>query len=75
MSRRPISARALGMIVNTARRLESMFPGYWPDTKRSHYADFGWPNEITLDQLYNAYLRNPLAAAGIDKTIAKTWVA
>lgn len=43
--------------------------------KHDHYKDFGWPEPEDLDftKLKRMYLRNSLAAAGVDKTIAKTW--
>jgi hypothetical protein len=63
----------LVMMVNAARRLENLFPGYFPNTKHSHGKDFGWPDHLTFDQLYKAYLRNGIARAGIDKTVGKTW--
>ncbi len=61
------------MIVNAARRLDGMFPGYFPATKHNHYGDFGWPQSLTFPQLYGMYLRNGLARAGVERTIAKTW--
>ncbi len=64
------------MIVNSAmRRLETMFPRHFAtgSTKHDHYRDFGWPDELTFDQLYRMYRRNGLAFAGVDKTILKTW--
>lgn len=61
------------MLVNAARRLEVMFPGYFPAAKHNHYGDFGWPESLTFPMLYGMYLRNGLARAGVDRTIAKTW--
>lgn len=57
------------------RRLDSMFPAYFPGTmpKHDHYKDFGYPTSLTFDQLYRMYSRNGIAAAGVDKTIRKTW--
>jgi uncharacterized protein len=63
----------LAMIMNAARRLETMFPGYFPEAKHNHYRDFGWPENLTFAQLYAMYQRNGLARAGIEKTILKTW--
>ncbi len=56
-----------------ARRLDVMFPGYFSAAKHNHYADFGYPENLTFDMLYGMYRRNGIAAAGVDKTILKTW--
>ena len=61
------------MMVNAARRLESLFPGYFPAQKHNHAADFGWPEHLTFPQLYRMFLRNGIAHAGIEKTVGKTW--
>lgn len=57
------------------RRLTSMFPGFFPGAspKHDHFADFGYPDHLTFEQLYRMYRRNGVAAAGVDKTIRKTW--
>lgn len=65
---------AMQMVVNTARRIESLFPGFFqPNVKHNHYRDFGWPDALTFDQLYRMFLRNGIARAGIEKTVGKTW--
>lgn len=56
-----------------ARRLDVMFPGYFSAAKHNHYADFGYPENLTFDMVYGMYRRNGIAAAGVDKTILKTW--
>lgn len=62
------------MITNTVRRLEDMFPGYFATTtKRNHYLDFGFPEQVTFDQLWQMYTRNGIARAAVNKTILKTW--
>lgn len=61
------------MLVNAARRVESLFPGYFSEAKHNHYKDFGWPDTVTFAQLYAIYHRNGLAKAGVEKTILKTW--
>lgn len=64
------------MFVNSAmRRLETMFPAHFRSgsAKHDHYKDFGWPDDLTFDQLHRMYRRNGLAFAGVDKTILKTW--
>jgi hypothetical protein len=63
----------LTYLVNAARRVEAMFPGYFPEAKHNHYSDFGWPQNITFAQLHAIYHRNGLAKAGVEKTILKTW--
>ncbi|MGX1096526.1 anti-CBASS protein Acb1 family protein [Amorphus sp. MBR-141] len=61
-------------IVNAAyRRVEAMFPGYFPEAKHNHYRDFGFPTEVTFQNLYDMFRRNGLARAGVEKTILKTW--
>jgi hypothetical protein len=63
----------LQLVVNAARRLESMFPGYFPEAKHNHYRDFGYPEHLTFAQLYAMYQRNGFARAGVEKTVGKTW--
>jgi hypothetical protein len=65
--------KPLAIIANAARRIEAMFPGYFPEVKHNHYKDFGFPEFLTFLQLYTMYQRNGLANAGISKTIGKTW--
>lgn len=61
-------------LMNAAtRRLDIMFPGYFPNAKHNHYRDFGYPEELTFKQLYDMYLRNGIARAGVNKTVLKTW--
>ncbi len=56
------------------RSLSGMFPAYFrASPKHDHFSDFGWPDEIAFPQLLRMYRRNGLAAAGVDKTILKTW--
>jgi hypothetical protein len=64
----------LRLVVNNGvRQLSSMFPGFFPAAKHNHYADFGFPTTLSFKQLYDMYLRNGIAHAAVDKTIAKTW--
>ena len=64
----------LALIANAVtRNLSTMFPGYFAEVKRNHYADFGYPTEITFKLAYDAYLRIGIARAAVDKTVAKTW--
>ena len=57
------------------RRLSSMFPSFFANgnTKHDHYKDFGYPENLTFMQVYRMYCRNGVAAAGVNKTIGKTW--
>lgn len=41
--------------------------------KHDHYSDYGWPEFVTFDMLYKAYIRNSIAGAAVAKTIEKTW--
>lgn len=64
----------LRLIVNEAqRRIDRMFPAYFSAPKHNHYRDFGYPEELSFDDLYKAYLRNGIAHAAVEKTIDKTW--
>lgn len=68
------SALAVEMLVNAARRLDVMYPGYFPqETKHNHYKDFGYPVALTFQNFYDMYRRNGVGNAGVDKTIGKVW--
>lgn len=41
--------------------------------KHDHYADFGWPEQLTFADFHRMYSRNSLAKAGVRKTRLKTW--
>ncbi len=60
-------------MVNASRRLDAMFPDFFPAAKHNHNKDFGWPDQLTFALLYRMYRRNGLAGAGVGKTILKTW--
>lgn len=68
-----MSARHL--LVNVAQRsLQAMFPGYFIGSqKHNHAADFGYPDQVSFELAFDAYCRNPLARAAVDKTVGKTW--
>ena len=68
-----MSARHL--LVNVAQRsLQAMFPGYFVGAqKHNHAADFGYPDQVSFELAFDAYCRNPLARAAVDKTVGKTW--
>lgn len=55
------------------RMLATIFPGFFPSAKHNHYADFGYPDQVTFGLAWAMYCRNGLARAGVDKTVAKTW--
>lgn len=64
------------MLANYAQRqINRVFPGFFggTNTKHDHYADFGYPKNLSFNDLYKMYLRNGIAAAGVDKTSIKTW--
>lgn len=68
-----MSARHL--LANVASRsLQAMFPGYYFGAqKHNHSADFGYPDSVTFELAFDAYCRNPLARAAVNKTVGKTW--
>jgi len=63
----------LQKIMNAARRMTTMFPGYFEEAKHNHYKDFGYPDSLTFTQFHAIYERNGFGAAGVEKTILKTW--
>ncbi len=64
----------LRLIVNEGvRRLDRLFPGYFPTIKHDHYKDFGFPDTLDFKQFFDMYSRNSLAKAAVNKTVAKTW--
>lgn len=65
---------ALQIIVNSFRRLDSMFPGYFGATpKHDHKKDFGWPETLSFEDFFYTFNRNGIASAAIEHTIGKTW--
>jgi hypothetical protein len=61
-------------LANAAQRvLSRIFPGFFDAIKHDHYADFGFPTDLTFKQLYDMYLRNGIARAAVMKTKQKTW--
>ena len=63
------------MLVNRlTRSLQAIFPGFgFGSQKHNHAADFGYPEKIEFVDAYDAYCRNPLAHAAVEKTVGKTW--
>lgn len=56
------------------RSLQTLIPwAFGGSTKHNFYADYGWPENPEFHQFHQAYCRNGLAAAAVDKTVAKTW--
>ncbi len=68
-------SNVVSLVNHVQRRLGSMFPGFFANgsTKHDHYKDFGYPEALSFTQVYRMYCRNGVAAAGVDKTIRKTW--
>jgi hypothetical protein len=66
-----IIANAVGAVRS---RLQRAMPwAYGANTKHDYSKDYGWPDTLGFDQFYRMYSRSGIAAAAIDKTIAKTW--
>lgn len=64
----------LSLMANAAmRRLDAMFPGFFPASKHNHYADFGYPDDVDFNLAFAMYERNGIARAAIEKTVGKTW--
>jgi hypothetical protein len=57
------------------RSLSTMFPGYFGgDTKHPNfYADYGYPLSLTFENYHQAWERNGLAKAGIERPIETCW--
>ncbi|SMC97030.1 phage portal protein [Novosphingobium sp. B1] len=55
-------------------RLQRAFPwAYGANSKHDYAADYGWPEELDFRHFHRMYSRSGLAAAAVDKTVAKTW--
>lgn len=63
----------LSALMNSARRVSDMFPGHFQGVRHNHSADFGWPTKVSFELLYEAYCRDSVAEAAIEKTAAKVW--
>lgn len=64
------------LVMNHARRLDAMFPGYFggsSQTKHDYAKDFGWPQHVGFNDFYKMYRRNGMAKAAVMKTVRKTW--
>lgn len=57
------------------RTLQGMFPGLFSPflPKHNYNVDFGFPDHLSFDQLYQMYCRNGVAKAVVDKTVNKVW--
>lgn len=60
-------------LINSARRVAEMFPGYFGQTKHDYKTDFGWPTSLDFKKFHSMYTRNGLAKAAVHKTATKTW--
>lgn len=55
-------------------RLQRAFPMFYgASTKHDYARDYGWPDQLGFEHFHRMYTRSGLAAAGVDKTIGKTW--
>lgn len=55
-------------------RLARAFPSaFGMSTKHDYAKDYGWPEELCFQHFYRMYSRSGIAAAAVDKTVAKTW--
>lgn len=55
-------------------RLQRAFPWtYGMSAKHDFRRDYGWKDQLCFDDFYQMYTRSSIAAAGVDKTIGKTW--
>lgn len=61
------------LLANLMRNPATLFPGYFPDAKHNHYADFGFPVHLNFGNFYDMYRRNGTARAAVKKTARKTW--
>lgn len=74
-----IVSRALDFVANEVvpaaptRNLTTMFPGYFPGAIHNHYADFGYPKEITFELAHQMYCRNSIARGSIEAESLKVW--
>lgn len=56
------------------QRLQRAFPfAFGSNLKHDYSRDYGWPEVLGFDQFHRMYSRSGIAAAAVDKTIAKTW--
>ena len=65
----------IGNAVGLVReRLARAFPSAFGfNVKHDHYRDYGWKEALCFDDFHRMYSRSGIAAAGVDKTVAKTW--
>lgn len=62
------------LFANAARRMEAMFPALFPGgTKRDHYHDFGYPAQVTFDQMRHMFMRNSVANAAVERSVDTIW--
>lgn len=64
----------LSTLLNYVRRVETMFPGYFPgNTKHNYRKDFGFPETLTFEHFYHMFSRNGLAEGAVEQTKLETW--
>lgn len=72
MTAHPSLALFMNSLVSRLRQeyLSGQFGG---GPKHNHYADFGWPEQVTFTDLQTMYARNGLAQAAVEGHVAKIW--
>jgi hypothetical protein len=60
-------------LLNSARNIAELFPGYFGQLKHNYKKDFGWPEHVGFKNFFGMYQRNGLAKAAVHKTATKTW--
>lgn len=70
-AQRTFVGNAVGMVRD---RLARAFPmAFGPNVKHDYWRDYGWPDQLCFEHFHRMYTRSGIAAAAVDKTIAKTW--
>lgn len=66
---------ALRLVVNNlVRRMDPSLSNWlFGGAKHDHYADFGFPGEVSFEMAFGRYCRNGIARAGVDKSVFKVW--
>jgi hypothetical protein len=66
----------LRLVANSAAQGFNRLTNSWfgqGGLKHNYYKDFGFPETLGFNDLYNMYRRNGIARAAVDKTAGKTW--
>jgi len=64
------------IIANASGRARGWLQQFFPlaySNKHDYAKDYGWKEALCFQDFYQMYSRSSIAAAGVDKTIAKTW--